>query len=274
MHADHWYTKKQGVQMFHFHNCMQIGYCYEGSGQTLVEDRIDHFEAGTITIVPAKMQHFVLSLSGTVSRWIYLYLDPFGLLPLMDYQQKSQLMNLCFGEQSHPFTLNTHGQSEMLNILQVIIEELDKKKEGYRSIAAMQVHSLLLLLLRSTTGQQKQHLSVMPTKTQVISPVIQYIALHYAENIKVDTMAELCHISATHLRRLFQQIMKCSPMEYLHLVRLEAACQLLFQTELSVLEVGSQVGFSTPTSFTRQFQKHIHTTPGKWRQSTRSAAWK
>ena len=90
------------------------------------------------------------------------------------------------------------------------------------------------------------------------------------ENIRVEELAALCHISPTHLRRVFQRVMKCTPLEYLQMVRLEAACLLLFRTDLSVLEVGSQVGFPTATSFTRQFRKVIKTTPGRWRRQSRN----
>ena len=59
--------------------------------------------------------------------------------------------------------------------------------------------------------------------------------------------------------------MECSPLDYLQLTRMEAACALLMHTDTSVLEVGSRAGFATPTSFTRQFKKTFGMTPGKWR---------
>lgn len=60
-------------------------------------------------------------------------------------------------------------------------------------------------------------------------------------------------------------IMNCSPLEYLQGIRLEAACGMLLYTDHSVLDIGNQAGFATPTSFTRQFKKQYGTTPGQWR---------
>ena len=40
--------------------------------------------------------------------------------------------------------------------------------------------------------------------------------------------------------------MECSPLDYLQLTRMEAACALLMHTDTSVLEVGSRAGFATP----------------------------
>ena len=81
MHIDHWYTENRAVNMLHFHNCLQIGYCYEGSGYSLVEGKLTEFESGNVTVIPANTQHHIVSHPNTVSRWIWLYLDPFAFVP-------------------------------------------------------------------------------------------------------------------------------------------------------------------------------------------------
>lgn len=35
---------------------------------------------------------------------------------------------------------------------------------------------------------------------QIIAPAVQYIALHYMENISIQELGRLCHVSTTHLR--------------------------------------------------------------------------
>ena len=32
MQGDKWYSPYQAITMVHFHNCLQVGYCYEGTG--------------------------------------------------------------------------------------------------------------------------------------------------------------------------------------------------------------------------------------------------
>lgn len=271
MHIDHWYTENRAVNMLHFHNCLQIGYCYEGSGYSLVEGKLTEFESGNVTVIPANTQHHIVSHPNTVSRWIWLYLDPFTFVPDLHPTYAKGLMRIFFGDEAMPFILCKDDQNEMINITHAIINEMENRDKGYQDIVRLQTHAFLILLLRAASGIDASSFAVAQTTMQIIAPAVQYIALHYMENISIQELGRLCHVSTTHLRRVFRHVMKCSPLEYLQMVRLEAACILLFRSDLSVLEVGNQVGFPTVTSFTRQFKKLMQTTPGQWRKQSRNA---
>ena len=170
-----------------------------------------------------------------------------------------------------PFIVCKDDQNEMINIAHAIINEMENRDKGYQDIVRLQTHAFLILLLRAASGIDASSFAAAQTTMQIIAPAVQYIALHYMENISIQELGRLCHVSTTHLRRVFRHVMKCSPLEYLQMVRLEAACILLFRSDLSVLEVGNQVGFPTVTSFTRQFKKLMQTTPGQWRKQSRNA---
>lgn len=54
-------------------------------------------------------------------------------------------------------------------------------------------------------------------------------------------------------------------MDYLIRMRLEKACEKLVQTNQSVQEIASQVGFTNLSNFNRQFKQHFHLTPRQYR---------
>ena len=270
MRTDHWYTENQTVNMLHFHNCLQIGYCYDGSGHSLVEGHLQKFKSGNITVIPAKAKHHIISHSGTVSRWIWLYLDPFTLIPNLQHTHVKALMRIFFGEKVMALMVHKNDQNKMINIIQTIISELENKAEGYCDIVRLQVHTFLLLFLRAASVLQPITPVATQAQTQLIAPALQHISLNYMNKISVVELAALCHISTTHLRRMFHRVMNCAPLEYLQMIRLEAACILLFNSDLSILEISIQVGFPTLTSFTRQFKKLLQTTPDKWRRQRRT----
>ena len=61
-------------------------------------------------------------------------------------------------------------------------------------------------------------------------------------------------------------------MDHLLQVRLEKSCEKLVQTNLSIQEIASSVGFtSTFSNFNRQFKQHYHLTPRQYRNPT---TWK
>ena len=78
-----------------------------------------------------------------------------------------------------------------------------------------------------------------------------------------------CHISTSHFRRLFKQMLGWSPLDYLQMVRIERACALLYGDQYSVTDIGMKVGYSSPSSFSRQFRRIYGVSPSQWRQKMR-----
>ena len=64
---------------------------------------------------------------------------------------------------------------------------------------------------------------------------------------------------------IFKQHTGASCMDYLLQLRLEKSCEKLVQTNLSIQEIASQVGFTNLSNFNRQFKQHYHLTPRQYR---------
>ncbi len=61
--------------MLHFHNYMEIGYCYHGDGTLEIEDRQYHYGDQMFTIIPANMPHTTESKAGNICKWEFLFID-------------------------------------------------------------------------------------------------------------------------------------------------------------------------------------------------------
>lgn len=266
MREDKWYSSFQAITMVHFHNCLQIGYCEAGKGYYLVNGALYPYGRECVSLMPAKALHFCASRINAVSRWKWLYLDPAGMLNHRLNPSSAQLLTpLLYGKLRLPYIVSQQQSPQIIRIVQSIISEMENRPLHYKDTVRALTEALILVALRMAEEIPDQESSAVPTSLQLITPAIEWISMHYMDSITVPELAQQCHISPTHLRRLFQTIMNCSPLEYLQNIRLEAACGMLLYTNQSVLEVGSQTGFATPTSFTRQFKKQFGTTPGQWR---------
>ncbi len=99
-----------------------------------------------------------------------------------------------------------------------------------------------------------------------ISKALDYISLHYMEPLKVDELAKWCHISETHFRRMFSQYMNMSPLEYINQVRIQTACGYLKRTGEPVANIASKCGFTTLSTFNRNFKQMLGISPSEWRK--------
>lgn len=89
--------------------------------------------------------------------------------------------------------------------------------------------------------------------------------LHYPWTI--EGMAERVHYSAPHLHKLCQRIYNQSPMQKLIQLRMERAKHLLVDTNWSLIEIASSVGYQDAFNFSNRFKKSVGIAPSKYRQS-------
>ena len=99
------------------------------------------------------------------------------------------------------------------------------------------------------------------------SEILDYIDAHFAENITLESMAEHFSMSKEHLSRTFKAYMATTFKKYLTSIRIHHAYQDLIGSDLSILQIALDNGFSDARSFTNAFKSYYHETPQKYRKA-------
>ena len=86
------------------------------------------------------------------------------------------------------------------------------------------------------------------------------------QQFSIEYLADLCHWSPTHFRRVFHDIMGTSPLDYVNNTRILKSCILLRSTEHSILDISEMVGFHSVSSFNRYFIKLMQMSPREYRK--------
>ena len=95
----------------------------------------------------------------------------------------------------------------------------------------------------------------------------KYIDRNYTEAITNSMLAEICGISETHMRRLFAETFKTSPIGYQIDLRIMKAKDLLLTGLYTVGETSELCGFSDQNYFTRIFKSRVGIPPLKYKNS-------
>lgn len=95
---------------------------------------------------------------------------------------------------------------------------------------------------------------------------VEYINLHYKEEIKISDMAKKENMSESTFRNLFYAATGFRPNEYIQKVRVNAAAALLESTDKKLSEIASLVGFYDEYYFGRVFKKRAGMSPGAYRK--------
>ncbi len=99
-----------------------------------------------------------------------------------------------------------------------------------------------------------------------IERAVGIIRSDYKEPIKMAELARTVGLSVRQFDRKFQQALSLSPKSFLIKTRIQAGCELLRKTAMSVGQVASELGFSDQSSFTLLFKREMGMTPLKYRQ--------
>ncbi len=88
------------------------------------------------------------------------------------------------------------------------------------------------------------------------------------DKLKVDSISNEIGISKSQLYRKIKAVTGLTPNGYLRQQRLYKSLELLEQTEKDISEIAYEVGFSSPSYFSRSFHKLFHKSPQLYRNTT------
>jgi len=97
--------------------------------------------------------------------------------------------------------------------------------------------------------------------TDILKPAIEYIYDHKSENVKLEKMAKICHISPSYFSRLFKKETGENFSNYVSKLKIEWAKSLLEETDMQVNEISDELGFSESGYFIKIFKKYEGVTP-------------
>ncbi len=101
--------------------------------------------------------------------------------------------------------------------------------------------------------------------------IMNYIAEHYAEHIDVASIAQTFNFSRSYFTTKFTAATNISPYAYLKQCRIDAAKELLMNTNYSMQTISEHCGFSNNSSFIRTFKNLTGLTPGSYKKRYRKS---
>jgi len=98
-----------------------------------------------------------------------------------------------------------------------------------------------------------------------VSFVKEYIAQNYMYEIHFKELAEIAHVSAGHLSRLFSKDTGSSFSEYLITFRMNKAIELMTKQDAACVEAANFVGYTDYAQFSKIFKKYTGVSPNYYK---------
>ncbi|MDR0886262.1 MAG: helix-turn-helix domain-containing protein [Clostridiales Family XIII bacterium] len=250
--------------VLHFHNLFEVGYCISGSGHIEFEKDCIPFSADSITIIPPGCVHKTVRTEGTNATWEYFFVDNTRLLSEIYGEGSHMMKNILSLVHNKPRVIST-GEMPLIRAFAIDILNLHRDKPEFYLESSKGLLLALLTGIASLVTPDERDENVRPESYSVIAESLKYVDENYDQKIQIRDMAQVCNLSETHFRRLFAKIMNMSPLEYVNIIRIDAACKRLSRAHENVQYIADSCGFFTIASFNRNFKSLIGCSPLQWK---------
>lgn len=139
--------------------------------------------------------------------------------------------------------------------------------------------SLFFRILRILDGDERRKpLSLLGSVYECTQPrrldrMLVYIANNFNRpDLTCQEVAGHEGMGLSAFSRFFERHIKCSCLEYINRLRIYKACQLLMETDDRITAISYDVGYDTLSTFNRNFQRLIGTSPSEFRSERRAAS--
>lgn len=240
----------------HIHKSLECILVTAGTLELGIGTELYHMDTNDFAIVFPDIIHHYQVFSSQESKAIYLMASPVlsgGYLQTL--QQFCPQYPVIPGASLHPD-------------IRYAINSLLKDPHPDQSDTIYHAY-IQLILARSLPAFQFIDKSSMGSD-DIIYQTVSYIAGHFMEKVTLTDMAHNLGVSPYALSRVFSKTFHSNFNQYLNSTRLDYACSLLRQTNLSITEICMNSGFDSQRTFNRVFKEQLRLSPREYRSRNHS----
>ena len=262
----------------HFHYFVEILYIIEGTAFIEVNQQESYVSEGDLVLFHAGDIHAIYSASGRHLRYLVLKFDSNRLSINSSYTPRlSAILQYARKSEQADFLFPASRLQDLpiRKRFETCIREIENKDYGYDVRIHAEISSLLIEIIRlwQDMGLSIQELFSVCTETESsIHNITEYIDLHANEPLKVEELADMCHMSYSHFAKCFRELYGRSCKDYMELIKIEKGEELLLFTDSPLSQISEELGFADCSHFIRIFRKWKKTTPGQFRLQQRRQA--
>ena len=232
----------------HYHNMYEMYFITEGNCTYFIDNKTYQVMAGDIVLVPSGVIHNTRYGNSAHSRMLINF--PKQFIPSSILTMLSSLQYVY----RNPFVFD-----EVLSIMKKIEYEYYHPDSMTDELLYCYTQNLFFILAKN-----KENCTKISAGNSNIEQAIDYIQKHFASDISLINIADICSVSPEHFSRMFKKETGFGFNKYLNLLRLQNSYAMLKQSNnITISEVATKCGFSDSNYFSTKFKELYGISPKK-----------
>lgn len=153
-------------------------------------------------------------------------------------------------------------RAALQNVLEALVDPVLMQLTGQGRL-----NELLVAILRSEAGPM---ICRRVRRDRSVLRVITHIRSNLAGELSVEALARMAAMSRPAFHRHFRRATSLTPIQFIKALRLNEGARLIAQG-MAVGTAASQVGYASPSQFSREFKRQFGHSPGRWRNTGAAA---
>ena len=266
------YSPETALSQLHIHDFVEVSIVTAGRGVHRTPDGCNECNPGDTYIIGAGVPHaYFAAEDGDRPTVCNLVFDPADLFDGEAADPDSP--RYCYGLfREDPLTVYVMLTSRTLEDVERTVtrmeKELDRRRPEWEMAVKSYLVNLLIMMGRYASQREQPATAPRPKERLLAMTVMRTVMEHYSDQtLTLESIAASLYISKSYLCRIFSRVTGESFGDYLRRVRLEQACRLLRETELTAEQIVYACGLRDIPTFDRVFKSRMGMTPNAYRQA-------
>jgi AraC-like DNA-binding protein len=208
-------------------------------------------------------QHFLITSVDLPSVWQIIEASRekpcLGLMLKLDQREISQLMVDSHlppprAQQSSRGMATGEINLPLLTAFQRLINLLDEPKD-IPILAPLIQREISYRLLVGDQGVRLRQMASVGSQSHQIARAIDWLKGNFSQQLRIDDLARQVNMSASTFHHHFRALTAMSPLQYQKWLRLNEARRLMLTARLDATTVAFQVGYESPSQFSREYSR-------------------
>ena len=148
-----------------------------------------------------------------------------------------------------------------------VLEKSESGRFGCEQLVQLYMEQLLISLIR---GNRRTVEIKKADSGTLLLRICDFLENNIEKKLSFDDIQKEFNISASVIKRLFQNNMSCGIMEHFTRLKIDEAKRMIRENEYNFTEISEKLGFNTPQYFTAVFRRLSGMSPSEYAYSVKS----
>ena len=252
---------------FHWHEEIEIHYVVSGNGSFFIDDTEYNVGKGDIIFIAPRIIHSGKSENNDLVDICYIVDNDYLMSKNNEYNTDKFFNELINTKVELPVI---HSQNEGYEQLRTPLHLIDSCVESRGPFFQLEIkRNLFDFFIELYKNNYLSMSPQLPNHTETKSTIkqsISYIQQNASGKLTIDEIASHVGLSSSYFMKLFKESTKMTCVEYIKILRLNNAANMLKETDESILEIAHSCGFFNLSLFNREFKRYYSITPSLYRK--------